>query len=70
MRRFAGDVATISSLLVISVASRTPKVKCGSDSLNGTLKHLTPECVGLKNDLYTFEENGVETDKVEVFLGE
>ena len=37
---------------------------------NGTLKHLTPENVGLKNDLYIFEENGVETDKVEVFFGE
>jgi hypothetical protein len=37
---------------------------------NGTLKHLTPESVGLKNDLYIFEENGVETDKIEIFLGQ
>jgi len=35
---------------------------------NGTLKHLTPEGVGLKNDLYIFEENGVQTDKVEIFF--
>jgi hypothetical protein len=35
---------------------------------NGTFKHLIPESVGLKNDLYIFEENGVETDKVEVFF--
>ncbi|HKM85255.1 MAG TPA: DUF4238 domain-containing protein [Terriglobales bacterium] len=36
----------------------------------GTLKHLVPESVGLKNDLYIFEENGVETDKVEIFFGQ
>lgn len=35
---------------------------------NGTLKHLVPESVGLKNDLYIFEENGIETDKVEIFF--
>jgi len=35
---------------------------------DGNLKHLTPESIGVKNDLYIFEENGVETDKVEVFL--
>jgi hypothetical protein len=37
---------------------------------NGTFKHLKPENVGLKNDLYIFEDNGAETDKVEVFFGE
>jgi hypothetical protein len=37
---------------------------------NGTLKHLIPESVGLKNDLYIFEENGIETDKVEIFFDE
>ncbi len=37
---------------------------------NGSLKHLPPDSVGAKNDLYIFEENGVETDKVEVFFGE
>jgi hypothetical protein len=35
---------------------------------DGTPKHLGPESVGLKNDLYIFEENGVETDKVEIFF--
>lgn len=35
---------------------------------NGTFKHLVPKGVGLKNDLYIFEENGVETDKVEIFF--
>jgi hypothetical protein len=35
---------------------------------NGTLKHLMPDSVGVKNDLYIFEENGVETDKVEIFF--
>jgi hypothetical protein len=35
---------------------------------NGTVKHLTPQNIGVKNDLYIFEENGVETDKVEVFF--
>jgi hypothetical protein len=35
---------------------------------NGAFKHLIPESVGVKNDLYIFEENGVETDKVEVFF--
>jgi Protein of unknown function (DUF4238) len=37
---------------------------------DGTLKHLVPESVGLKNDLYIFEGNGVETDKVEIFFGQ
>jgi hypothetical protein len=35
---------------------------------DGTFKQLTPENVGVKNDLYIFEENGVETDKVEIFF--
>jgi len=35
---------------------------------DGTLKHLLPKSVGVKNDLYIFEEKGVETDKVEVFF--
>jgi hypothetical protein len=35
---------------------------------DGTFKHLVPNSVGLKNDLYIFEEKGVETDKVEVFF--
>jgi hypothetical protein len=35
---------------------------------DGTPKHLFPESVGVKNDLYIFEEDGVETDKVEVFF--
>jgi len=35
---------------------------------DGTFKHLIPKSVGVKNDLYIFEENGVETDKVEVFF--
>lgn len=35
---------------------------------NGTLKHLIPESVGRKNDLYIFEGNGVETDKLEIFF--
>lgn len=33
-----------------------------------TLKHLIPESVGRKNNLYIFQENGIETDKVEVFF--
>lgn len=35
---------------------------------NGTLKHLTPDNVGKKNNLYIFEEQGIETDKVEIFF--
>ena len=35
---------------------------------DGTFKHLPPKNVGLKNDLYIFKENGVETDKVEIFF--
>ena len=35
---------------------------------DGTLKPLLPESVGLKNNLYIFEENGVETDGVEIFF--
>jgi hypothetical protein len=35
---------------------------------DGSFKHLVPDRIGKKNDLYTFEENGVETDKLEIFF--
>jgi hypothetical protein len=35
---------------------------------NGEFKHLNPKSVAVKKDLYIFAENGVETDRLEVFF--